>query len=132
MSFGSFWEGLKLVKLSKDLKSVAKPEEWHTLARRERDFKILDNDPGNGALEAPFIFKKNGYFNLCRKHISNVPQGVIAHPVYSNYGRIIEKEKQTLLASKNASTTALSATMTKLLEQNNLLLKAEGRIGGGY
>jgi len=64
LSFGSFWEGLKLVKLSKDLKSVAKPEEWHTLARRERDFKIPDNDPGNGALEAPFIFKKNGYYYL--------------------------------------------------------------------
>lgn len=73
----------------------------------------------NGFTGDSFSITKNGYFNLCRKHISNVPQGVIAHPVYSNYGRIIEKEKQTLLASKNASTTALSATMTKLLEQNN-------------
>ncbi len=62
MSFGSFWDGLKLVKLDESLTSIAQPEEWYTIARRERSFKLPDADPGDAALEAPFIFKKNGYY----------------------------------------------------------------------
>ncbi|WP_262922878.1 family 43 glycosylhydrolase [Hymenobacter cellulosilyticus] len=34
LSFGSFWEGIKLVKLRPDLKAPAQPEQWRTLARR--------------------------------------------------------------------------------------------------
>ncbi|WBL24159.1 arabinan endo-1,5-alpha-L-arabinosidase [Zunongwangia sp. HGR-M22] len=64
LNFGSFWDGLKLVKLSKDLKSVAQPEEWYTIARRERSFDIPDKNPGDAALEAPFIFKKDGWYYL--------------------------------------------------------------------
>ena len=62
MSFGSFWDGLKLVKMDESLTSIAQPEEWYTIARRERSFELPDADPGDAALEAPFIFKKNGYY----------------------------------------------------------------------
>lgn len=62
MTFGSFWNGLKLVKMDENLKSIAQPEEWHTIARRDRSFDIPDEDPGDAALEAPFIFKKHGYY----------------------------------------------------------------------
>lgn len=64
MAFGSFWNGLKMVKLSTDLKSIAHPEEWQTIAKRERSFNLTDSDPGDAALEAPFIFKKGDYFYL--------------------------------------------------------------------
>ena len=64
LSFGSFWDGLKLVKLNKNLTEIAQPQEWHTIARRERNFELADSDPGNAALEAPFIFKKNDYYYL--------------------------------------------------------------------
>lgn len=64
MSFGSFWNGLKLVKLNDDLKSLAQPEEWHTIAKRPRSVEIDERDAGDGAIEAPFIFKKNGYYYL--------------------------------------------------------------------
>ena len=64
LSFGSFWNGLKMVKLNQDLKSIAKPEEWYTIAKRKRDFELQDDAPGNAALEAPFIFKKNDYYYL--------------------------------------------------------------------
>ena len=64
LSFGSFWEGLKLVKLSSDLKSIAQPQEWETIARRERSFEIADSNPGDAALEAPFIFKKGDWYYL--------------------------------------------------------------------
>ena len=64
LTFGSFWEGLKMVKLNPDLKSIANPQEWHTIAKRKRSFDLPDTDPGDAALEAPFIFKKKGYYYL--------------------------------------------------------------------
>ena len=64
MSFGSFWSGMKLVKMDEDLKKPAEPQEWYTISKRARSFKTQDPDPGEGAVEAPFIFKKNGYYYL--------------------------------------------------------------------
>ncbi|GLU43918.1 arabinan endo-1,5-alpha-L-arabinosidase [Allomuricauda sp. NBRC 101325] len=62
LAFGSFWNGLKMVKMNANLKEVAQPEEWHTIARRDRDAGLADDDPGNAALEGPFIFKKDDYY----------------------------------------------------------------------
>ena len=64
MTFGSFWGGMKLVKLNSDLASVAQPEQWYTIARRPRDFSMHDTLAGNAAIEGPFIFKKNNYYYL--------------------------------------------------------------------
>lgn len=65
MTFGSFWEGIKIVQLNKDLTGIKKdPEVWKTIARRERDFLLGDEDPGNAAIEAPFIFRKGKYYYL--------------------------------------------------------------------
>ncbi len=64
LTFGSFWSGMKLVKMNENLKEVAEPQVWHTLSKRPRDFKRDDYDPGEGAVEAPFIFKKNGKYYL--------------------------------------------------------------------
>ncbi|MDO9339220.1 MAG: family 43 glycosylhydrolase [Bacteroidales bacterium] len=64
LAFGSFWDGIKMVKLAPDLLSVAKPEVWYTLARQPRTFALDDTDPGDGTIEAPFIFKRFQYFYL--------------------------------------------------------------------
>jgi len=64
LAFGSFWEGMKLVKLNTEMTAVALPEEWYTVARRPRDFALGDSAPGNAAIEAPFIFKKDKYYYL--------------------------------------------------------------------
>lgn len=64
MSFGSFWDGIKMVKLSDDMLSVARPEVWHSLCRRERDYRLDVDSAGNGAVEAPFIFLKGDYYYL--------------------------------------------------------------------
>ena len=31
MNFGSFWDGIKMVKLTPDMNGVAQPEEWYSL-----------------------------------------------------------------------------------------------------
>jgi arabinan endo-1,5-alpha-L-arabinosidase len=64
LNFGSFWNGMKLVKMNKDLLSVAQPEEWYTIATRRRDYILPDSVPGDAAIEAPFIFKKDKYYYL--------------------------------------------------------------------
>ncbi|MEL1242206.1 arabinan endo-1,5-alpha-L-arabinosidase [Flavobacterium flavipallidum] len=60
LSFGSFWDGIKMVKLNSDLLSIAQPQEWHSIAKR----KNTALSGGNSAIEAPFIFKKNNYYYL--------------------------------------------------------------------
>ncbi len=63
MNFGSFWGGIKMVKLNEDLK-IAEPQEWVTLSRRPRSFDLSDDNPGDGAVEAPFIYKRGDYYYL--------------------------------------------------------------------
>jgi arabinan endo-1,5-alpha-L-arabinosidase len=64
LAFGSFWSGVKLVKLRADLLRVAEPQEWHSVAKRERSVLRDDTDPEPAAIEAPFIFKHGPYYYL--------------------------------------------------------------------
>jgi arabinan endo-1,5-alpha-L-arabinosidase len=64
LTFGSFWNGIKLVKLNNDLTAPVQPEEWHTVASRPRSFNVPDTAAGDAAIEAPFIIKKDKYYYL--------------------------------------------------------------------
>ena len=64
LSFGSFWSGIKLVKLADDLSGIAQPEEWYGIASRPRDQLVEEKKAGDGAIEAPFIFKHDNYYYL--------------------------------------------------------------------
>ncbi len=65
MSFGSFWGGLKIVKLTDDLMQIDTVNpEWHTISSRPRSYNISDSKAGDGAVEAPFIYKKDKYYYL--------------------------------------------------------------------
>lgn len=62
LSFGSFWSGLKIVKLEDDLKTLAEPQEWYPISSRKRSPGIPDADAGDAAIEGPFIFKKGEFY----------------------------------------------------------------------
>lgn len=70
--FGSFWDGLKLVKLNKDRLSVTENiDNIPTIATRRKvameNLPAIDGNPvdaGGNAIEAPFIFKHDKYFYL--------------------------------------------------------------------
>jgi arabinan endo-1,5-alpha-L-arabinosidase len=74
LAFGSFWEGLKLVKLNKDRLSIAESiDNLPTIASHIKIDKTTGNPPavednpkdaGDNAIEAPFIFKKGKYYYL--------------------------------------------------------------------
>ncbi|WP_461637003.1 family 43 glycosylhydrolase [Labilibaculum euxinus] len=96
LSFGSFWDGIKLVKLSDDAMSVDDDlTEIPTIASRKEDSRLpnppaIDNNPvdaGGNAIEAPFIFKKDGYYYLFAS-IDYCCKGV-----NSNYKMIVGRSK---------------------------------------
>jgi arabinan endo-1,5-alpha-L-arabinosidase len=61
--FGSFWSGLKLVSLGDDFKTVTDRSTWYAVAARPRS-ATADTSAGNAAIEAPFIYKRAGYYYL--------------------------------------------------------------------
>jgi arabinan endo-1,5-alpha-L-arabinosidase len=72
--FGSFWDGLKIVKLKKNRLEVDEDiNQISTIASRKKDLSAKENlpaaannpvDAGGNAIEAPFVFKKNNYYYL--------------------------------------------------------------------
>lgn len=71
--FGSFWDGIKMVRLTKDLLQPAESlSNIPTIASRKTSSStdnppsVDDNpkDAGGNAIEAPFIFKKDAYYYL--------------------------------------------------------------------
>jgi arabinan endo-1,5-alpha-L-arabinosidase len=64
LSFGSFWSGIKLMKLTDDLSGPVRPETWYPLASRPRDSFTGYEKAGEGAIEAPFIVRHNNFYYL--------------------------------------------------------------------
>lgn len=64
MTFGSFWGGIQLVRLTDDMTSTLKPEKMYTICTRRFDVPAeLPSMPEN-AVEAPFIFRHGDFYYL--------------------------------------------------------------------
>jgi arabinan endo-1,5-alpha-L-arabinosidase len=113
MSFGSFWGGLKLVKLAPDWKSIAEPQEWHSIAKRERSVLLDDRRPGPAEIEAPFIFHRGGHYYLfvswdkCCRGVESTYKMVVGRakdvrgPYLDKEGRDLAEGGGTLLLAGN-------------------------------
>lgn len=88
MAFGSFWNGIKLVKLHENWIALAQPQVWFTLAQRERPAFTPDASAGPAEIEAPFIFKKNDYYYLF------VSWGLCCKGEGSTYHVVVGRAKQ--------------------------------------
>ncbi|MDI9364295.1 MAG: family 43 glycosylhydrolase [Flavobacterium sp.] len=66
LSFGSFWSGIKLIKLNVDGTSINTTNNniYSIASRSSKDFTMVDSSKNDGAIEAPFIYKKNKYYYL--------------------------------------------------------------------
>ena len=118
LCFGSFWDGIKLVKLSPDAKSIDEDIRFiPTIASRKTDSNsenppaVGDNpvDAGGNAIEAPFIFHKNKYYYLfasidyCCKGINSTYKMIVGRsanvtgPYVDQSGLLMSKGGGTLL-----------------------------------
>ena len=67
MSFGSFWNGIQLVRLSADMTAVDKSFRQQTIASRPKTTprdSLAPVAPGSKAIEAPFIYRHDGWYYL--------------------------------------------------------------------
>ncbi|MGC9472047.1 MAG: arabinan endo-1,5-alpha-L-arabinosidase [Bacteroidales bacterium] len=111
--FGSFWGGMKMVKLAPDLISLAEPQEWYTVARQPRTWALEDTDPGDGTIEAPFIFRRFQYYYLfvsvdyCCRGLESTYKVLVGRsrniegPYVDRDGRLMTQGGGTLVAEGN-------------------------------
>lgn len=113
MTFGSFWDGIQLVRLKKDMKTpIGKPK---TIARRRNPETVahFQETANNNAIEAPFIVKHDGYYYLfasydfcCRGLSSNYKTVVgrskkIDGPYLDRNGKDMARRGGTVLAAES-------------------------------
>jgi len=113
MVFGSFWSGIKLVKLNADRTRLAEPQVWYSIAARPRT-SADTKTAGDGAVEGPFLFRKGDYYYLfvstgycCRGKASTYRIAVgrskaITGPYLDKAGEDMAKGGGTPLVSENA------------------------------
>ncbi len=87
LTFGSFWDGIQLVQLKKDMKTpVGEPK---TIARRRNPASVAHLQPtaNNNAIEAPFITYHDGYYYLFASH------DFCCKGLSSNYKTVVGRSK---------------------------------------
>lgn len=122
LSFGSFWDGLKLVKLNSD--ATAPAEDINTIttiasrkkAATDPNPPAIDDNPkdaGGNAIEAPFIFKKGKYYYLfasidyCCKGVNSTYKMIVGRseiipgPYLDKEGKPMEVGGGTILLQGN-------------------------------
>ncbi len=104
LTFGSFWDGIQLVKLKKDMKTpIGEPK---TVARRRNPWSVAHLQPtaNTNAIEAPFITYHDGYYYLfasydyCCKGLSSNYKTVVGRSKKVD-GPYLDKEGKDMAAT---------------------------------
>lgn len=88
LAFGSFWDGIKLVKLTDDMMSLTWPQEWHSIARRPSDQQLYEYELYDSQVEAAFIYRHNDYYYLF------VSFDICCHGINSDYKIAVGRAKE--------------------------------------
>lgn len=109
LNWGSFWDGIQLVKLQKDMQTPVS-DKSKTISRRH---DIRKSKRGGNPVEAPFIIKRGKYFYLlvsfdycCKGLQSNYKVAVgrskkVEGPYKDKEGNLMEYGGGTILAGPN-------------------------------
>jgi arabinan endo-1,5-alpha-L-arabinosidase len=111
LAFGSFWSGLKLAKLNPDWTGLAVPQEWQAIASRLRVPSVGGKVSAPDEIEAPFVFRKGGYYYLfasfglcCQK--SNSTYHVVVGRARSVTGPYLDKDGVDMLKGGGSTVIA--------------------------
>lgn len=113
MTFGSFWDGIQLVPLEKDMKTPI--GETKTVARRLPTHEVEHRQPtaNTNAIEAPFLTYHDGYYYLfvsydyCCKGLSSDYKTAVGRsknvegPYYDKDGKDMAETGGTILVGEN-------------------------------
>lgn len=134
MSFGSFWDGLKIVKLDPSLTRLAEPQQWHSIARQARPAFTPDSQAGPGELEAPFIFKHGDYYYLfvslglcCRGqdstyHLAVGRSASVTGPYLDKEGKDLDQGGGTVILKGNSAWPGLGHNSVYRFDGQDLLV----------
>lgn len=76
--FGSFWGGIKLTRLDDTLTRLSQPQEWYTIAARERYWRLDERDAGDAAnpeLGYDTAFQRNVITSTTRNMLNSSIEG---------------------------------------------------------
>lgn len=85
--FGSFWDGIKAVKMTADMMGFAHPEEWHSIARRPSSQKPYNYGLEDSQIEGAFVYKHGDYYYLFASF------DMCCRGVNSNYHVVVGRSK---------------------------------------
>jgi arabinan endo-1,5-alpha-L-arabinosidase len=85
--FGSFWDGIKAVKMTEDLMKLKWPEEWHSISRRPSTQKLYNYGLEDSQTEGVFIYRHGDYY------YQFVSFDMCCRGVKSNYHIVVGRSK---------------------------------------
>lgn len=133
LTFGSWWSGIKLVRLDSTMK-VAEPQQWYSIARRPRNYNSSDSAGGGAAIEAPFVFRKGDYYylfvswDLCCKGVESTYKIVVGRskrlqgPYLDKTGVRMDANGGTILLEGNADWHGVGHNAVYSVDGKDLLI----------
>jgi arabinan endo-1,5-alpha-L-arabinosidase len=130
MVFGSFWGGIKMVKLDASRTRLAEPQQWHSLAQRA--WPDASDKPAE--IEGPHILRKNGYYYLfvswglcCRKadltyHVVVGRSKQLAGPYLDRDGKDMNQGGGSLVIAGNAAWKGVGHNSAYTIDGRDLMV----------